>query len=341
MKITKTFFFIRPFIFFILMIGISMANNTQVPVHYQMNFRVNNMGCEAKLNGIYLVHSGELMRGVPKSLSFTQPIGNFVDEDLNILTLEVHNISSMVSDPEKGYCDMNIVAMIKNPNTGEVETREISHVRYIYIENENSDNQSERWVLSKQESRIDQDEGLANLFIQTEKLDSYFLKDKRELQRELATREFTVHHSQPFSWIHKSMPFEDTPENKQKLWDKYEALKSVIEYRNRGAFRRFVEPGNTDIAQHQGEDPEQHFAIIFDQLIQPYFDLNKDIWEPMYLKIDDFDLEIYAGGKLFRLNEKRKTLYSPIQWRNHYQKQYRSYNPLFTFIDGEIVMATF
>ncbi|MHC5224984.1 hypothetical protein [Ignatzschineria sp. LJL83] len=341
MKIIKASFCLRLSVLLVSMMGMSMANNTQTPVHYQMNFSANNMGCKAKLNGMYLIHTMDLMKGVPKSVSLTQSIGNFVDENLNTLTLEVHNLSNLVTDPQNGYCDIDITAKVQNPDTGSIDSKEVSHIRYTYVQDD-ADIAQNRWLLSKKESRVDQDEDLANLLIQVESLESYILKDKKELQREFVTREFTVHHSQPFSWIHQSTPFEDTPENKQKLWEKYQEIKRALAGKSRRDIRKLVEPGNTDIAQHQGEDPEQHFAIIFEQLIQPYFDLKRDIWSPVSdLGIDDFDLEIYADGKLFRLNEKRKTLYSPIQWKNLYQRLYRTYNPIFTLIDGEIVMATF
>ncbi|MHC5224985.1 hypothetical protein [Ignatzschineria sp. LJL83] len=341
MKIKQLSFGLRICVLLVSMMGMSVAN-TQTPVHYQMNFSANNMGCQAHLNGVYLIDSMDLMDGVPKGLSYTQSIGNVVDIDRNVLAVKVDNLSGIVDDSMKsGYCDLNIIAIVKNPDTGEIESKEVSHIRYTYVDNKESTNHYDRWILSLEESRKDQQDEMVSSLIDTEKAPS--LSDGTgEIRREIATREFMVHHSQPFSWIHRSTPFEDTPENKQKLWNKYQEIKRALAGKSRRDIRKLVEPGNTDIAQHQGEDPEQHFAIIFDQLIQPYFDLKRDIWSPVSdLGIDDFDLEIYADGKLFRLNEKRKTLYSPIQWQNLYQRRYRSYNPIFTFIDGEIVMATF
>lgn len=99
--------------------------------------------------------------------------------------------------------------------------------------------------------------------------------------------------------------------------------------------------GATDVANYQKDNVDSHFDIVFDQLLQEYFEFDPEVWEYQNLGKDDYHLEIYAGGKLFRLVKKKAYIASPLSWKNQYTGMYRSYNPLFTMIDGKVVMATF
>ncbi len=326
----------------LLNIGITMAQGNQTTVHYQMMFKVNNMSCEAKLNGMYLAHTDDLTdASIPKQVSFTQSISQYMNEGKNILTLEGHNAAPYVKDPENGYCDIKIVAMAKNPVTGDVHSKDVTHIRYSYVKNED-ENIPYPYVLTIENSSRDQDPLLTSPVITLQELTPYKDAKKKPIQRTLATRELMVNHPQPFSWIHRSTSFTDTPENRQKLWNKYNEIRTAIINNDKSAIRHLVEPGLTDVASFQGDDVENHFNIVFAQLLEDdFFKMDRKVWEEAKTTINDYDLEIYAEGKLFRFNMKNKTLYSPLQWFNPFTQKYRAYNPIFTYINGEIVMATF
>jgi len=145
----------------------------------------------------------------------------------------------------------------------------------------------------------------------------------------------------PFQWIHQSSPLSDTQETKKVVWDKYMEIKQAIQNKDKAKIKQLAEPGLSDVANYQGDDVNNHFDIVFDQLLQDYFDFDPEVWQYQNMSMDDFNLEIYAEGRLFRLVEKGAYIASPLTWKNIYTEHYRSYNPLFTLINGKIVMATF
>ncbi|MHC5224727.1 hypothetical protein [Ignatzschineria sp. LJL83] len=116
-------------------------------------------------------------------------------------------------------------------------------------------------------------------------------------------REFTVNHHQPFSWVNESTAFEDTRENKKMLWDKYQEILKAVADKDKKAVRKLVEPGVSDMAKHYGDsNAELQFEFSFEDTFERYFNLNPNVYEAEPLSIDDYDLEIYADGKLFFLN---------------------------------------
>ncbi|MGL4674942.1 MAG: hypothetical protein ACRCXK_08790, partial [Wohlfahrtiimonas sp.] len=226
--------------------------------------------------------------------------------------------------------------------TGSVESKEVSHLRFTYEKNDDPQNLPyDANLLTLKETRTNQDPLIATSAVTSEPLPPIFDADDMPIERKLASREIMVNHPQHFSWIHRSTPFTDTPANRQKLWNKYNEIRTAIINKDKKVIRGLVEPGVTDVANFQGADIERHFNIVFSQTVEEFFTLNPEFWESQPLRMDDYDLELYAGGKLFRFNEKKKTLFSPLQWHNSLRGTYKAYNPLFTYINGEIVMATF
>ena len=326
----------------IMSLGVSMAENQKSRPHYQMMLKVNNMSCVIKLNGMYLMDTMDITSKVPQLISLSQAISEYMNEGINTLTLEGINEAPYVKDPENGYCDVAIVAMVKHPETGNVESKEVSHLRFTYAENENPQNLPyDANLLTLVETRRDQEPLIATSSVSLKELPPLFDARKMPIERKLASREITVNHQQPFSWVHQSTPFTDTPENRQKLWNKYNEIRTAIVKKDKKAIRRLAEPGVTDVANFQRDDVERHFNIVFSQTLEEFFNINPEFWESKPLTMDDYDLELYADGKLFRFNEKKKTLFSPLQWYNPFRSTYKAYNPLFTYINGEIVMATF
>lgn len=333
-------------LFLISGLHIALANESQKPprIQHYMTFKVNDMLCRAELNGLYLMDTLDLPESplgpFPKSISMMQPIGDYLDESSNILSLRVANLSRYIDQPEKGYCEVIITAMVKNPQTGETESKEVSNLRITYIKNEEEDSYYPH-NLSARQTDLSIDGKLASHEIKIEETTSIPDANQDPIERKIFAREFFINHSQPFSWVHKSTPITDTLENRQLLCAKYNELKNIIESRDRDAFRQFVEPGLTDSANAQGDDIDVHFDAIFEQLVEPFFNIDKNYWAFYPTSMDNYELEIMAGGKMFKFNEIDRSQSSPLQWYNPLTRQYMRYNPIFTMIDGKIVMATF
>lgn len=325
-------------------VGFSMANNNQPKIYYQMMFKVNDMLCRAELNGLYLMDTLDLPESplgpLPKSISMMQPIGDYLDESSNIISLRVANLSRYIDQPEKGYCEVIITAMVKNPQTGETESKEVNNLRITYIKNEEEDSYYP-YNLSAKQTDFSIDGKLSSHEIKIKETTSIPDANQDPIERKIFTREFFINHTQPFSWVHKSTPITDTPENRQLLWAKYNELKNIIESRDKDAFRRFVEPGLTDSANAQGDDIDVHFDAIFEQLVEPFFNIDRNYWAFYPTSMDNYELEIIADGKMFKFNEIDRSQSSPLQWYNPLTRQYMRYNPIFTMIDGKVVMATF
>lgn len=330
---------------FILMIGtgLTMANENQHQVRYQLQFKANHIHCLIRVNGIYVYDTYDSVGNTdPIQLSFGHGITEFLNQGKNELLVEATSFVEFIpkSEISNSYCEVSIIAMVDNPETGGVDQKIVSNIRYTYQPKPKDSEAIFPYLLSIDESNKDLDKILSSNFIVLEQALPYPKKKGQYIQQTLATRTFDVNHTQPFSWVNRSTPFEDTPENRQKLWEKYNEIRTAIENKDKKAIRKLVEPGVTDMAKFYGDTPDNHFEFSFD-VIDFFFNLNRNIYMAEPLTLDDYDLEIYAGGKLFRLNEKNYTLVSPLQWKNPMTKVTERYNPIFTYIDGKIVMAWF
>lgn len=326
---------------FVINLGVSMAQGKQNKVHYQMMFKAHEVMCSAKLNGAYLFNTETVQKGVPQLISLIDSVGVYMDEGENVLTMRGINLSNYIDDPAGAYCEISIIAMVQNPESGEIESKEVSNIRYTYKKTAEDSDSPYPYVLSVEESNYGLDGQLASNNITLEEHPPLKDDDGEDVQKIVASREIYVHHHQPFRWIHESTPFTDTPENRQKLWAKYNEIRAAIIKKDKKAIRQLVDFGATDVAKFDNVDVEDHFEIIFDQVLDEFFNINSDIWISEPLTEDKYDLELYAGGKLFRFNEKGMNITSPLQWKNAFGKNYLRYNPIFTYVNGKIEVALF
>lgn len=328
----------------LMMTGMSIAMEKNTPqVKYQLRFKANYIPCIVRINDVFVYNTRDNIK-VPKQLSFGQDITQYLDQGNNVLSIEATNIVKYISanNIDQGYCEVDILATVKNPTTGDVESKIVSNIRYSYEEKPKSSNLGFPYLLSIDGSNQILDQRLSSNQILLKQLPYGYDANKKPIQKTLASRSFVVNNYQPFSWVNDSMPFEDTPENKKMLWDKYQEILKAVAEKDKKAVRQLVEPGVTDMAKYYGDsNAEGQFEFSFADTFAHYFNLNPDVYEANPLTIDDYDLEIYAGGKLFRLNRKGYTLISPLRWENSVRGTTRVYNPIFTFIDGKIGMAWF
>ena len=327
-----------------ILTGIAMATEQNTPqVKYQLRFKANYIPCVVRINNVFIYDTYNSEK-IPKQLSFGQDITQYLDQGKNELSILATNIAEYIPSHriEQSYCEVDILATVKNPTTGDIERKTVSNIRYLYEKNPKWLKRNFPYLLSVDESNINLDERLASNQISLKQLPHLYDANNDPIQETLASRSFIVNHHQPFSWVNDSTPFENTPENKKRLWDKYQEILKAVADKDKKAVRQLVEPGVSDMARYYGDsNAEGQFEFSFADTFHHYFNLNPDVYKANPLTIDDYDLEIYAGGKLFRLNQKGYTLVSPLQWENSVRGTTRIYNPIFTFIDGKIVMAWF
>lgn len=316
-------------------------NNQPTKVQYQMMFKAHEIMCSAKLNGAYLFNTETVQKGVPQLISLIDSIGIYMDEGENVLTMRGINLSNYIDDPSGAYCEINIVAMVQNPESGEIESKEVSNIRYTYKKTAEDSNSPYPYVLSVEESNYNLDAQLTSNNITLEDYPPLKDADGEDIQKIVASRNIYIHHHQPFRWVHESTPFTDTPVNRQKLWEKYNEIRGAIINKDKKAIRQLVDFGATDVAKFDNVDVEDHFEIVFDQVLDEFFNINPNIWISEPLTEDRYDLELYAGGKLFRFNQQNMNISSPLRWKNAYGKNVLRYNPIFTYVDGKIEVALF
>lgn len=327
---------------FSLQIVEANLNNPVTKAQYQMTFKANLIMCNAKLNGVYLFDTENAQRGIPELISLMQPVTPLMNEGKNTLTVDALNFGHYLEPGDDGYCDVTIVAMVQNPNSGKIESKPVSNIRFTYKKREDGDDSQYPYPLSVEKSDFTLAEELTSHNIAIEELTPLKDGNNFDIQNLVASREIYVNHPHPFRWIHNSTPFEDTVANRQLLWEKYNEIRNAIVKKDKAAIRRIMDMGATDMAHFQGNDNvDSYFNIIFSQILDEYFTLDTSVWKSEPLTMDDYNLEIYADGKLFRFNEKRKILTSPLRWRNVYSRNVLRYNPIFTYVNGKIEVALF
>ncbi|MHC5225600.1 hypothetical protein [Ignatzschineria sp. LJL83] len=331
----------------LMMTGMSIAmekNNPQVK--YQLRFKANYISCIVRINDVFVYSTYDSVgkNNDPIQISFGQDITQYLDQGVNQLSIQADNMAEYIPSHriEQSYCEVDILAIVKNPTTDDIESKVVNNIRYSYEDKPKDSRLIFPYLLSIQESNMSLDERLTSNEVELKQLPDLYDKNGEPIQETLASRTFVVDNYQPFSWVNDSTPFKNTPENKKMLWDKYQEILKAVADKDKKAVRQLVEPGVTDMAKYYGDsNAEGQFEFSFADTFEHYFNLNPDVYEANPLTLDDYDLEIYAEGKLFRLNRKGYTLISPLRWENSVRGTTRVYNPIFTFIDGKIVMAWF
>lgn len=57
----------------LLTMSFGLANDYS-PVHYQAKFSVNNMMCEVMINGMPIVNTMDVTKGIPRLISLIEPV---------------------------------------------------------------------------------------------------------------------------------------------------------------------------------------------------------------------------------------------------------------------------
>lgn len=290
-------------------------------VLYTAMYRYNHIHCTFLVNDIP-THSSIPRR--PVLMSFVERIGMLLAEGENTFGIWAMDIPE---DPKGAYCEMIINATVYNEETQEDETKEVASIRVTIDDKGNFvTTESKQYpaptltgaVTLKQLNETTFNQGVKNDVI--------------------ASRSLTINHPhQYFSWATKSTPFMNTPENREKLWAKYEEFRSALAEKNESKMRTLQEPGLSDAENYMGNPQIKSYT-------ESVMSLSHDAWEASDFKVlpidkNDYRLLIGANGRLFRFIdlESSNKMTSPVLYQKNGGE--RSLNYTFTLIDGEIVNA--
>jgi len=313
------------FVVMVLLLWLGMGVNAQDFKNYQIKFNINNMHCSFFLNDMFLFTTiGEYE--VPRDITFGYMMGEGLAPGVNTLTVAATDIRTFENLPEniEGHCEVTLSGVTKDH-----ATVLISRVKAVYdADKKLSFIPADQTVL--QEYKTNQPFISKNSLFEA-KIDGNSIY----LPRIDGTLSFLIDQKTNMSWV-KATPFKDTPENRQKLWTKYNDIRAALQKCDKSTIRQQLEPGVTEKANYDGLSAYSHFSGQMDMVLTPFLGLKESAWQKVNL--DDYDLRIYADGRLFQLVKKAGLSGSPIQIMT---TQSNAFNPVFTYINGEIVVAWF
>ncbi|MHC5224535.1 hypothetical protein [Ignatzschineria sp. LJL83] len=293
-------------------------------INYIVNFRYHNMYCNFYVNKIPLHSSAG--RSLARQWTFMDRIGMFLKEGNN--TFEVEGVD-LPEDRDGAFCEMVISSRIANTETQKHEIEEVSSLRLTYDENREF-----TIVESKEyETTTVTDQPIL------EQLSILSYEKEIGLQNNvMASRSLKVNH--PFkthSWKYKATPFEDTLENREKLWRKYEEMHQIMEAKNYKNFVQALQPGLKETEVYQGDPKTRSWENSLLASNRAFFNSSNLTMRPIDRDYG-YELLISDDGLLFRFGGDGigapQRLYSSLFYSNGL-----STNMTFTLIDGEIVIA--
>lgn len=311
----------RLILIMILFLGTFTMANTQK--NYKIQFYINYMHCSFYINDVFL-YTTENKYDIPTNITFGHTVGESLMNGINTISIMAIDLSPAIdipSDVEK-TCRITL-----NEITPDFELKEVVSLESSY---------DQEGKLTFKQSKVYDDNSIENIVSSVmPTLSVSSPKGQVDLPQLKGTRSFVIDYPSQFSWT-KAQPFIDTPENRQKLWEKYNQLRTAIQKQNMKEIRKLLEPGISEKAAYEGLSVSRHFETTADMLLTTYFGLKPEYWDQP--KIEDYELRLYAGGRLFQLVEKSFLSGSPISIS---KPRSTALNPVFTYIDGEIVVAWF
>lgn len=316
MKSIRFLFVISLLVNFLL--AVSMASSEKDHVEYFAQYRINNMFCDFKINGI--TYQSAPSNGIPKLFSFGGTIGSALAEGENTI-----GIKGMAVDKEalpNTYCEIYVSASTRNPNTGEIENHKVTDIR-ITVDEEGD------FIIT--ESGIYDDSNVTDI-PSLEILSTMEFADT-ETYDVLATRLLKINHqhNHHYQWT-TADKFMDTPENREKVWQKYEAMIDALNQGDFAAYQAHLEPGAFESDRYKSDPGTRGFTESVMSGVREEF--KKGLKVDLYNR-EDYELQVYADGRLFRFVEKSDTTEtnSPIHYNGY------TFNYTFAMVNGEIVVA--
>jgi len=306
------------------------VDNTKVV--YWMQFNSNNMHCQFMVNDIS-AHS-TIINNARELYSTGFDIEGRFEQGVNSLKLRGVEMPQKDQNPNTGepYCNVSLIAFVTDPATGEEQSKEISNLRLTLDKDGN---------FTSKESAVYSDRNVTSepsLTILDHKVFDAVKNNDVILERSLVIN----HALPPYRWMTASSPFKDTPENRELLWQEYDKYRKLIEAGDMKGLKVLFKPA-LDITKvvRPDLDIDSYFNTISKQLNLDFFKKRNQARLVSYKK-EDYVLEIYNKGKLFRFVNKKKYEerlypYSPIIYED--SKSVGNYTPTFTLVNGKIELA--
>lgn len=300
-------------------------NNTMAQenhaVEYTAMYRYHHIHCTFMVNNIPLHTS---IPRKPILTSFVGRIGMVLAEGDNTFGIWAMNIPE---DPKGAYCEMIITASAYNKETGESEAKEVSSIKVTI---------DEQGKFIATESKNYPEPSLTGK-VALKELDEITFNQGVENDA-IATRSLVVNHPhKSHSWSYKSTPFTDTPENREKLWAKYEEFRSALAKKDEKRFRALLDPGLMETEVYMGDPKTRSYTNSLMESVH-------EAWEAKDFKVlpvnrDDYRLVIGSNGRLFRFvyKETSNKMASPIRYQKNGSKAV--FNLTFSLVNGEIINA--
>ncbi len=302
-----------------------MKQDEDTYVSYMGTFNFNNMHCLFRINGL-IFNTSNLI--APKewglrNITFSDDIGGLLQEGMN--SIEVEGIQ-VLSEPAPGttsYCEFSVTASATNRVTGEQGSQEVTHVRISLDEEgkftaEESRNFGERSVTDKP-VLIELDEKTAQ---------QDWINNDTVVRRNLQIN----HPHRSFAWVN-AKPFEDTPENRLRVWQVYDELRDAFARKDRERVEALLLPAAQERDLYTGYIGEGS-RRLFEMMVVFDASWDDDQFEILPIDKNDYDLQIAEHQKLFRLSYRGGFFASPIRYKDS-EGNY-TYNFYFTETDGKI-----
>lgn len=308
-------------------INLMDRDNKDVVVNYLANFKFNYMYCTFNFNGLLFSDSLSIQGDwEPSNIMWTEDVGGLLQEGENSIEMEGIQMPEIPKDGSDPYCEISITASAENIVTGEMSSKEVTHLRISY------DAEGQFTVADSREFPSPTVTDRASMV----ELDRRVLNYEELNKDVLASRKLHIYHPHRiFSWT-ESMPFEVTPENIERLWMAYKEIEDVMVRQDEAKLKKIFLAAAKETDQYHGYEGEES------QRWKWMLKLFKENWKkydghrPAPIDKARYNLQVADHGKLFRLVDKGTFLVSPLGYKIYQKNKTRGYNFYFTEVDGVI-----
>ncbi|MHC5226035.1 hypothetical protein [Ignatzschineria sp. LJL83] len=301
------------------------TGNRDFSVSYMGTFSLNNMHCLYRINDLLYTTSTLLLQPgwEPEGIVYSDDIGGLLQEGDNKLELIAIQIPKVMTNGSSSYCELTVTATATNWDTGDVESKEVTHLR-ASINGEGKFTAEE----SHQYPEPSVTDSVQFVELDQKEFEVDWVNNDVSLTRNLRIN----HPHRAFGWT-QAEPFEETPENIARLWQVYEEFIEAFTNHDTQKLEKLLLPAakERDIYTGyagRGSRRMTEMMVVFNSgWSRRGF---THIPEPK----SDFRLERANHGKLFRLNLGYLFDVSPLKYV--VDDDYGTYNFYFTEIDGKI-----
>ncbi len=306
-------------------VDIMLEKDEDTYVSYMGTFNFNNMHCTFSINGLIFTTSTTI---APKkwglrNISFSDDIGGLLQEGVNTIELMGVQVPLEPAPGTSSYCEFSVTASATNRKTGEKGSQEVTHVR-ISLDEEGK--------FTAAESRDFGERSVTDAPVLIE-LDRKANPQDWINNNTIAKRNLQINHPHhSFAWVN-TKPFEDTPKNRERVWQVYEEFIDAFARKDRDKIEELLLPAATERDIYTGYTGDGS-RRLFEMMVVYSANWGDSEFTIIPVNKDDYELQIAEHQKLFRLSYKGGFVSSPIAFKSSQGE--RIYNFYFTEIDGKI-----